>query len=57
MSEEQIKDFFDKNCSIDQQKFLLEFMEKFLNSGKKVKESIITIIKYKLNELDTKKDN
>lgn len=36
--------FFKSNITVDQQKFLLEFMKTYLNSGKKVKEAVIKIL-------------
>lgn len=55
MNEKRIIEFFDKNCTIDQQKFLLEFMQYYLNAGKKVKQVVIKILEMKLNEFDQQK--
>lgn len=55
MNNKQLIDFFDNNCTIQQQKFLIEFMTDYLNAGKKVKQAVIKILEIKLNELDKEK--
>lgn len=50
MTKEQIIDFFDKNCTMEQQKFLAEFMKEYLNAGKKVKKAIIIILDEKIKD-------
>lgn len=55
MNNKQLIEFFNNNCTIQQQKFLLEFMIHYLNAGKKVKEAVIKILEIKLTELEKEK--
>lgn len=50
MTKEEIINFLDKNCTTEQQRFLVEFMKTYLNAGNKIKQTTILILEAKLGD-------